>query len=83
MLDFIVEKAMQIWDFCLVNKKKSLLTFAIFILSFVVFGYFSLVILMKIIMFALSFILSLIGLYLKNWIVTIPITLFGLWWYKK
>jgi len=83
MIDLILEKVISFWDYCLENKKQSIVTIAILFFAFMIFGYFSIVIIAKIFSFIFGIIISLIGFYFSNILFTLPITLAGIWWYKS
>lgn len=83
MIDIIIDSVLKFKDYCFENKKQSIIGLIILALGFSIFGYFSLVILAKIVFFIFSVIFSVICLYFTHFIFTIPITLFIVYLIKK
>jgi uncharacterized membrane protein YjjP (DUF1212 family) len=83
MLNVILEKILGFWDYCMENKKQSIITVIALFFAFMIFGYFSIVIIAKIISFVLGLIISIVAFYFSNILITLPLTLAGVWWYRN
>lgn len=83
MLSLIIDKALGFWDYCVENKKQSIVTLVILALAFFVFGYFSILIVAKILGFVFGIVLSVISMYFSNLLITLPLTIAGVWYYKS
>lgn len=83
MLNVIFEKILGFWDYCMENKKQSIITFIALFFAFMIFGYFSIVIIAKIISFVFGLIISILALYFSNILITLPLTIAGIWWYRR
>jgi hypothetical protein len=74
-----MEALQRLWDYCMDNKKQSIIFIVAVVLLFSVLGYASVIVLFKI----LGALFSLVWFYVQNFYITVPITLLGVWWYKK
>lgn len=83
IIDLIVGKLTELYSYCMENKKQSIIVIVAVLLLFSVFGYFSVIIIGKLISFVFGLIFGLISFYFSNILWTLPLSALGYWYYKS
>lgn len=73
----------DVYDYCMENKKQSLIIAAIALIAIYICGYFTLIIAAKIISFVFALILGVLGLLFSFWYISIPLGIVGFWYWKN
>lgn len=82
-LEAVINKLSLLWEYCMENKKQSIIILSLVLLAFFILGYASLIVIAKLISFVFGLVISILGFYLSYFYVTIPITVAGYYYWQN